>query len=231
MQTLPVAPLQKKNWVWIFTWYSHLSKPPPTASVGSLCPDTGCTLRHPRLCLHFVNSQCHFGTKCELYHPKKVSTSQPHSAVMKLKLKMEIMMVAITHLQEEVTNLKYKSELTLPTTDDDPSYEKFPPPDPPPDSITLPDIDVLAPRTNDYGEMETEVSVSYNCIVCSIRNSYDQLSPDILSTMPRYINIAAKRQSFLQKQIEEGKTRPKCATCQLFEDYPARVLIKALMVI
>jgi hypothetical protein len=44
---------------------------------------------------------------------------------MKLKLKMEIMMVAITHLQEEVTNLKYKSELTLPTTDDDPSYEKF----------------------------------------------------------------------------------------------------------
>jgi hypothetical protein len=68
--------------------------------------------------------------------------------------------------------------------------------------------------------METEVSVSYNCIVCSIRNSYDQLSPDILSTMPRYINIAAKRQSFLQKQIEEGKTRPKCDTCQLFADYP-----------
>jgi hypothetical protein len=203
---------------------------PSSSTSGSLCQDTGCTSRHPRLCLHFVNSQCHFGTKCELYHPKKVSTSQPHSLVMKLQLKMEIMMVEITHLQE-VKNLKYKSELILPTTDDDPSYEKFQPPDPPPDSISLPDIDVHAPRTNDYGEMETEVSVSYNCIVCSIRYSYDKLSPDILSIMQRHINTAAKRQSFLQKLIEEGKTRPKCATCQLFADHPARVLIKALMVI
>ena len=56
--------------------------------------------------------------------------------------------------------MKHKSELILPTTGDDPSYEKFQPPDPPPDSISLPDIDVHAPRTNDYGEMETEVSVS-----------------------------------------------------------------------
>ena len=38
--------------------------------------------------------------------------------------------------------------------------------------------------------------------------------------MQRHINTAAKRQSFLQKLIEEGKTRPKCATCQLFADYP-----------
>jgi hypothetical protein len=115
---------------------------PSSSTSGSLCQDTGCTSRHLRLCLHFVNYKCHFGTKCELYHPNKVSTSQPHSLVMKLQLKMEIMIVEITHLQEEVKNLKYKFDLILPTTDDDPSYEKFPPPDPPPDSISLLNIDV-----------------------------------------------------------------------------------------
>ena len=37
--------------------------------------------------------------------------------------------------------MKHKSELILPTTGDDPSYEKFQPPDPPPDSIqTRPDV-------------------------------------------------------------------------------------------
>ena len=37
--------------------------------------------------------------------------------------------------------MNYKSELMLPTTDGDPSYEKFQPPDPPPDSIqTKPDL-------------------------------------------------------------------------------------------
>ena len=113
----------------------------PTASGGSLCPDTGCTLRHPRLCLHFVNSPCHFDTKCELFHLKEVSTSPPHSLVMRHQQKMESMMVMVTHLHEEVKKLKYKSELMLPTTDDDPSNEKFQPPDPPPYSIqTKPDL-------------------------------------------------------------------------------------------
>ena len=203
----------------------------PTPIGGSKCQDTACELRHPRLCLHFLQAECHFGKRCMLFHPVGILPALPYPLVTKLQQDMEKMRIQISNLKQEVNNLKHKSELILPTTGDDPSYEKFQPPDPPTDSISLPDINVHALRTNDYGEMETEVYVSYNCIVCSIRYSYDKLSPDILSIMQRHINTAAKRQSFLQKQIEEGKTRPKCATCQLFEDYPARVLIKALMVI
>ena len=73
---------------------------------------------------------------------------------------------------------------------------------PTPAPMSLPDIDVPALPTNDYGVMETEVSVSFTCKVCSNRGSYtfrDQWSPDILSVMPQHINTAARRKSFFTK--------------------------------
>ena len=119
------------------------------------------------------------------------------------------MVIEISNLKQEVRILKYK----LPTDPDpgDPSQplqadlptllmlavhtgQVLPEPDPTPAPMSLSDNDVPALRTNDYREMEAEVSLSYNCIVCSIRNSNDQLSPNILSIMPRHMNRAAKRQ-------------------------------------
>ena len=132
----------------------------PTPIGGSKCQDTACELRHPRLCLHFLQAECHFGKRCLLFHPVGILPALPYPLVTKLQQDMEKMRIQISNLKQEVNNLKYKSELILPTTGDDPSYEKFQPPDPPTDSISLPDINVHALRTNDYGEMETEVSVS-----------------------------------------------------------------------
>ena len=65
--------------------------------------------------------------------------------------------------------------------------------------------------------------LSFTCKVCSIRGSYsfrDQWSPDILSVMPQHINTDARRKSFLQKLIDEGRIRPKCIICLLCAIYP-----------
>ena len=50
------------------------------------------------------------------------------------------MVIQISNLKQEVNNLKHKSELILPTTGNDPSYEKFQPPDPPDSIQTRPDV-------------------------------------------------------------------------------------------
>ena len=43
---------------------SHRPDLPPEES----CQLLNCVLRHPKLCLHFMNARCHFGERCLLFH-------------------------------------------------------------------------------------------------------------------------------------------------------------------
>jgi hypothetical protein len=104
----------------------------PTLSGGTLCQNTGCELRHPKICTHFIRAQCHFGTKCLLYHPQQESPTLPNSLMMQLQQSLEEMKLQLFNLKEEVRRLKEPkpttSMMVQPTSVKEPKI----PPDPPP---------------------------------------------------------------------------------------------------
>lgn len=42
--------------------------PTPSGQDNTCANPTTCILRHPKLCLHFMNARCHFGERCLLFH-------------------------------------------------------------------------------------------------------------------------------------------------------------------
>lgn len=204
----------------------------PTPIGDSKCQDTACELRHPRLCAHFMRAQCHFGTRCLLFHPVEVSPALPHPVVTKLQQDMEEMRIQIMNLKEEVKRLKdkppadpdpgglsYQQPTTQPVSKQPKPDLEQPPPDPdtdtnPPASLLTTDpVPPVCEDTSQPGQMESKVSVNYNCGICFKTQSYDQLSPDILSILPQHIKTAAKRKLFLQKLIDATPMRMKCHFC------------------
>ena len=109
--------------------YSHdvtiCPKYHPGSNSGSMCQDTGCTLRHPRLCTHFMRSKCHFNKKCLLYHPEGLPPDELHPWILKLQQSFDAMVVEISDLKQVVRILKTK----LPPDPGDPSqYADLPTP-------------------------------------------------------------------------------------------------------
>jgi hypothetical protein len=104
----------------------------PTLSGGTRCQNTGCELRHPRICAHFIRAQCHFGAKCLLYHPQKESPTLPHPLVMQLQQSLEEMRIQLFNLKEEVRRLKEPKPTTSMMVQPISIKEPKTPPDPPP---------------------------------------------------------------------------------------------------
>ena len=125
----------------------------PTPIGGSKCQDTACELRHPRLCLHFLQAECHFGKRCLLFHPVGILPALPYPLVTKLQQDLEKMRIQISNLKEEVRLLKepksmQTSMLVQPRRITKP---KIPPdPSPIPATTLIAAADQVLPITTDH---------------------------------------------------------------------------------